>query len=43
MPDFPLLSLMTFLPLVGIFIILMIRGDETAVALSDKPRLAAAK
>ena len=36
MPEFPFLSLMTFLPLVGIFIILMIRGDETAVAKNSR-------
>ncbi len=36
MPDFPLLSLMTFLPLVGILIILTIRGDEAAVAKNSR-------
>jgi NADH-quinone oxidoreductase subunit M len=32
MLDFPLLSIMTFLPLVGVLLILMIRGDEKDVA-----------
>lgn len=32
MIDFPILSLMTFLPLVGCLFILLIRGDEKAVA-----------
>lgn len=32
MIDFPILSLMTFLPLIGCFFILLIRGDEKAVA-----------
>ncbi len=36
MVDFPLLSLMTFLPVVGILIILMIRGDEETVAQNTK-------
>ncbi|MCB9983083.1 MAG: NADH-quinone oxidoreductase subunit M [Rhodospirillales bacterium] len=31
MVDFPLLSLMTFLPVAGVLIILMIRGDEETV------------
>jgi len=31
MVDFPLLSLMTFLPVAGVLIILMIRGDEGTV------------
>ncbi len=32
MIDFPILSLLTFLPLVGVFFILIIRGDEDIVA-----------
>jgi len=32
MIDFPILSLLTFLPLVGVFFILIIRGDEETVA-----------
>ncbi len=36
MLDFPLLSIMTFLPLVGALIILMIRGDEEVVARNAK-------
>ncbi len=36
MLDFPILSLMTFLPLVGALIILMIRGDEETVARNSK-------
>jgi NADH-quinone oxidoreductase subunit M len=36
MLDFPLLSMMTFLPLVGVLIILLIRGDEKIVAQNVK-------
>ncbi len=36
MIDFPLLSLMTFLPIVGVLIILLIRGDEEVVAQNTK-------
>jgi NADH-quinone oxidoreductase subunit M len=36
MLDFPLLSMMTFLPLVGVIIILMIRGEEKVVAQNAK-------
>lgn len=36
MVDFPVLSLMTFLPLVGVLIILAIRGDEEVVAQNTK-------
>ena len=36
MIDFPILSLLTFLPLVGVFFILLIRGDEARVALNAK-------
>lgn len=36
MIDFPLLSLMTFLPIVGVLIILVIRGDEEVVAQNTK-------
>ena len=32
MSDFPILSLVTFLPLVGAFFILLIRGDNEVVA-----------
>ncbi|MCB1532411.1 MAG: NADH-quinone oxidoreductase subunit M [Alphaproteobacteria bacterium] len=34
--DFPLLSIMTFLPLAGVLIILLIRGDEKVVAQNAK-------
>ncbi len=36
MIEFPLLSIMTFLPLVGALIILLIRGDEKTVAQNSK-------
>lgn len=36
MIDFPILSLMTFLPLVGAFFIFLIRGDEELVARNAK-------
>lgn len=36
MVDFPVLSLMTFLPIVGVLIILAIRGDEEVVAQNTK-------
>jgi len=36
MIDFSLLSIMTFLPLAGVLIILMIRGDEAVVAQNSK-------
>ena len=36
MIEFPLLSLMTFLPIVGVLIILAIRGDEEVVAQNTK-------
>jgi NADH-quinone oxidoreductase subunit M len=36
MLDFPLLSMMTFLPLVGVIIILLIRGEEKVVAQNSK-------
>lgn len=32
MVDFPLLSLLTFLPLAGAFLLMLVRGDENAVA-----------
>jgi len=32
MSDFPLLSLVTFLPLIGAFVILIIRGEPEIVA-----------
>ena len=36
MVDFPLLSLMTFLPIAGVLIILMIRGEKDVVAQNSK-------
>lgn len=36
MIDFPILSIMTFLPLVGVLIILMIRGDSAIVAQNSR-------
>ena len=36
MIDFPLLSLMTFLPVAGVIIIMLIRGDEEVVAQNTK-------
>ena len=36
MVDFPLLSLMTFLPLAGVIMILMIRGSEEVVVQNTK-------
>lgn len=36
MIDFPILSIMTFLPLIGVLIILMIRGDKESVARNSK-------
>lgn len=36
MIDFPLLSLMTFLPIVGVILILFIRGDEQTVSQNSK-------
>ncbi len=36
MVDFPLLSLITFMPLVGVFFILTVRGEEEAVARNSK-------
>ena len=36
MIDFPLLSLMTFLPVAGVIIIMLIRGDEEIVAQNSK-------
>ena len=34
--DFPILSLLTFLPLVGVAFILMIRGDSETVARNSR-------
>lgn len=36
MIDFPILSLLTFLPLVGVFFILIIRGSADTIALNSK-------
>ena len=36
MTDWPLLSIITFLPLVGVAFILMIRGDEEIVARNSR-------
>ena len=36
MSDWPLLSLVTFLPLVGAFFIMLIRGDADTVAQNSK-------
>ena len=36
MSDFPILSIVTFLPLVGALAILIIRGDEEVVARNAK-------
>ncbi len=36
MSDFPLLSVITFLPLIGVFFLISIRGDDSAVARNSK-------
>ena len=36
MIDFPILSLLTFLPLVGVLFILLIRGDEARVSQNSR-------
>ena len=36
MTDWPILSTVTFLPLVGVFFILLIRGDERQIAANSR-------